>query len=597
MFDDLKLALKRMRNAPGFTVAAVLTLALAIGANTAIFSIADAVLFRPLPYRDPDAIHILRWANRRTGARATLMEYRYLQPISLHHRGLSDIGMLEQATSPIVVGPAGAEAVPMMAVTANYFQLLGVQALRGRLFDTRDASAPGRAAVLSYSAWRQRFGGDEHIVGRSVALGGTTFDIVGVLPSAFIFPSAFAGRPQIVTVMAPAAPGTKGGTFNPIVRREPGVTREQAQAEMDALVAPLLTESKPGSEYTPVLEDLRGVLYPTGRPIMTFVFAAAGLVLLIGCANLANMLLARSHRRERETGVCAALGASRVRLVRPVILEAVLIGLSGAALAVLVTAGMFDALLRQVPPVAYRGAPVGVDARVIVFALALGLLSGLFFSVAPAWRSASVDAQSLLQGRRDGGRRWRFGRPMVAVQVALAIVLVFGAVVAGRAFLAVLRVPLGFSPENVVTIRVWPRGTGGLALQNFYVQAVEAMARRGDVVSAGAAGSMPLDGAAADEGLELEGRRNDAPASGTCSPAISRRSASDWSEAACSRGTMFGVARMWPLSPKRPRESCSPIAIRWARSFPTAVAVSSPSSASCPTSGRASNVNPVRPPT
>jgi predicted permease len=196
-------------------------------------------------------------------------------------------------------------------------------------------------------------------------------------------------------------------------------------------------------------------------------------------------------------------------LIQPLICEAILIGLTGAGLAVVVTFLTFDALLRHVPPVAYRSAPVGVNLRVVIFALVLGVVGGLAFAVLPAWRASRLEVQALMQRRhqRGGGRRGRFGSPMIAVQVGLALVLVFGTVVAGRAFMSVLRVPLRFTPENVITISVTPRDASGRPRQAFYVRVMEAIARRGDVLAVGAAGSIPLDGSLPDDGVYLPGGR------------------------------------------------------------------------------------------
>jgi putative ABC transport system permease protein len=218
------------------------------------------------------------------------------------------------------------------------------------------------------------------------------------------------------------------------------------------------------------------------------------------------MLLARSKRDEHEIGVRLALGASRGRIVRPIIIEAILISMAGALLAVLVTKLTFSALLRQVPRIVYGNAPVGVGPRVMLFALCLALLAGLAFSVLPAWRSSRLDAQTLILGRyqRIGGRRGRrrqFDRLMIAIQVALALPLVFGVAIACRAFLSALSVPLGFTPDNIITAHVYPGGEDGAVRQAFYVRAVETLAQRGDVVSVGAAGSLPLDGARPYDGV------------------------------------------------------------------------------------------------
>ena len=505
MHDDLRYAWRRLLSAPLFTLAAVTTLALGIGANTAIFSVADAVLFRPLPYADADALHILVWRNRETGARASLIEYPYLQAIDEHHRGLSAVGMSGPGDRLIDAAPDGPEYVAVAGVTANYFDLLGTPAARGRLLTASDQSATGRAAVLSYGFWQTRFGGRDDIVGRPLTIGASTFDIVGVLPRGFVLPS-YNRQAAVITVMAPPPAGAAGGTIYPIVRRQHGVTREQAQAELDALIEPLVKGQSSGRHLL-YLDDVRALLYPTGRPIMALLLSASALVLLLGCANLANMLLARARQGEREIGIRIALGAKRSRLVRELVCEALLVGVAGAGVALLVTYWSFDLLLQQVPPVAYGRAPVGVDVRVLGFGVALGVLASLIVAVIPAWRATRVDAQHLLQRRSSSGRG-TLGRPMVTAQVAMAVLLVFGAAVTARALVTVLRAPLGFSADNVARLSVLPAtNLRGAARQEFYVRAIDTLARRGDVVSAGAITSVPLGGSTADEPVATGGAR------------------------------------------------------------------------------------------
>ena len=509
MLDDLRFALRRLLSAPLFALAAIATLALGIGANTAIFSVADAVLFRPLPYAAADELHVIQMRDEETGARATLVDYTYLKAIDEHHGGLSAVGLLESGQRLVYTDASGSDYVPLVQVTANYFDLLGARAARGRLLTATDGTASGRPALLSHELWRMRFGERDDIVGRPLTIGTATFDIVGVLPRDFVFPSVFVRTSPIVTVMPPLTRKAEGGTFHPIVRRAPGVTRQQAQGEIDALIRPLVV-SKQGRTHLPYLEDVRSVLYPTGRPIMGMLFAAASLLLLLGCANLSNMLLARARKDERDCGIRIALGATRGRLVRLVACEALLIGLIGSALALVVTYMTFDLLLKQVPPIAYGRAPVGVDLRVFAFGAALGVIAALAVAAIPAWRTTRFDAQFLVQ-QRDAVRSRSFGRPMVVVQVAMAVVLVFGAAVTARALLSILNVPLGFSPDRVATIGVAP-ALRGVGLQDFYLRAFETLSRRADVVAAGAATSLPLSPFAADQAVAVNGVRHKAVA-------------------------------------------------------------------------------------
>ena len=519
MCEDFQLAFRRLTKAPTFTVIAVMTLALAIGANTAIFSIADAVLFRPLPYANPDHLYVLMSLDPKTGQRLRSVPFTYVQAISEHHRGLGEVGLRGPTTMTVHRGGDEAEWMETIAVTPEYLRVLGVHPLRGRLFDAADVGQAGSSAVITYEAWQRRFGSDETIIGRSVRLGTERRVVIGVLPPGFVFPATAlnflyspTGRTEFLTLGLP--PGStpnrdvpqvvSGGLADEaVVRLEPGVSVEQAQAEIDSLVAPL----QEGRTDRAVLVNPRAVLFPTGRPIMAFLMVAAALVLLIGCANLANMLLARSRSREREIGMCAALGATRLRIVRPIVFETLIVGLASATVALLVTAASFDLLLRQVPPIAYRSASVRLDGRVAAFALTLGIIAGFAFAVVPAWWSARLDVLTLLKGRRMPvtRRRIAFGHPMVVVQVALAIVLVFGALIAGRALVSVLRVPLGFSPENLLVVNAQPNPFTVPDLRGFYIRAVETLGSRGDVLAVGAGGSVPTDGFGRSEAVEISG--------------------------------------------------------------------------------------------
>jgi putative ABC transport system permease protein len=359
--------------------------------------------------------------------------------------------------------------------------------------------------MLTYESWRTRFGGSSAIVGHPLTIGTKTFDIVGILPPAMVVPQIFGDKPELFIAAAPPARGEKGGTFYPVVRRNAGLSREQVQSRIDAVTKQVSEKNPRTVNLGPSLQEVRSVLFPVGRPIMKWLFAASALVLLLGCANLANMLLARSVRHERETGMSIALGASRARVLRPILFESAIVGLSGAAVALVVTSVLFSSLLKQLPRGAVGAATVGVDLRVVLLALATGLAAGVLFAIVPAWRSSRRDVQSLLL-RRHARRSNRFGRPMVAVQVAMAVTLVFGAAVTTRAFIEVLRVPLGFDDANVVRLSVATMGFKGQALQDFYGQVIQQISSKGDVVAAGAASRVPFGGSAPDEGVRVPGR-------------------------------------------------------------------------------------------
>lgn len=278
------------------------------------------------------------------------------------------------------------------------------------------------------------------------------------------------------------------------MRLRPGTSLSQGQAELDALVSSVVGAAPAGQASRLILESSRAVLFPAARPI-TVLLAAAGLVLLIGCANLANMLSARTRRRARELALCTALGATRLRLMRPLLIEALVVSMCASIISVVVTRLSFAALLREVPPTIYGAASVGADTRVAVIALALGLGVGILFAIVPACRAAGTDVQILIAGRGHdtSGRGRNSGRTLVAVQVALAVVLVWCAAGAARTFAAVAATPFGFVPDRVLTVDVWPELVEQQrSARSFYIRLCELLAARGDVVAVGATGELPL---------------------------------------------------------------------------------------------------------
>ena len=518
---DVRDAVRGLVRERGFTAVAFITLTLVVGANAAILSIADAVLFRPMPYADPDRVKILQVLDRKSGQQSTMTPYALLDAIDRLDGVVSRAGLATTGPQVTADTPDGPTPVETASVSPGYFDTLGVRPIRGRLFDAADADASGRTVLLSYAAWQNRFGGRDDIVGSTIKFRQSSFDVIGVLPAGFVFPSLFVGKPELVTQQPPRAIGATGGTFHAIVRVSPAVSVSRAQAAIDAAVTPVVDTMPSFAGQTIVLNDSREVLYGlVSAPIMRFLLASAALTLIIGCANLANMLLVRGQRRTRETALRLALGAGRGRLVRPIIVEALLLGMLAAAASLLLTSAGFEALLRQVPRIAYGNAPIGVSLRVVAMSIGLSLIGAFVFAAVPAWRTAKADMRGLLQGqerRRIASRAW-LGRPLVALQIALALVAVFGAVVAARAFVSVLNTPLGFSPDGVVTINVAPpRPTNPppsrvvsvapdrIDVANpprppdataFYRRVIDAIKTTSEVVSVGATTSLPLSGSA-----------------------------------------------------------------------------------------------------
>lgn len=509
MLDDLRVALRRLRNARGFTLTAVVTLAVAVGANTAIFTVADAVLFRPLPYAEPDRLFLLRivWPD---GTRSSDVPYEYVQILQQHHTGIEGIALRSTPTFTSQPTPDGAEWVETFTAAPDYFDLLGVKPWRGRLFAVADAPDGPARAVLSYDTWRSKFGGDETVIGTEQRLGSSRRLVVGVLPPGFIFPSAsllFRDRPTgRVAFATTAEPPSKGWTrktrnmlirgglaVDAIVRLKPSVTLEQAQLQMNALLENVPPPQPRYADRVVVLEDVRSVVFPKGRQALVLLLACAGLVLLIGCANLANMLLARTHRVSRDLAIRSALGAGRLRLMRPVLIEALLIGAAAAAIALAATVAFQQTLLREVPPAAYGRAFVRVDMRVAIFAFAIGAGSGVLFALAPAWRSARLDVMFLLKRGSAGGSGAAFGRSMIALQVAIAVVLFTGALAAVISLRAVLTAPRGYDATSVLMADATP-GPEVKNLRMFYERVADRLVQRPEVIAVSAADRTPFDG-------------------------------------------------------------------------------------------------------
>jgi putative ABC transport system permease protein len=526
MLHDLTLAWKRLRNSPGFALVAVVTLTMAVGANTAIFMVADAVLFRPLPYEDPERLFVVRQADQSTGVNSTGVPYDYVAAIQRAHSGVAGVALRSTTIQMEHPGAKGGELVEFVEVAPDYFQILGIRTARGRLFESADITAQGSRILLSYESWRTRFGRDESIVGRQVTFGSRSREVVGVLPDGFIFPSAssvrtdgITGKPEFAVAATPPDPHdlfkrstlTRAGVaMDPVVRLRNGVTQQEAQAELDVLAAGITVTGRQRLRGRVILEDVRSVLFPTGRRILVLLFVSAGLVLLIGCANLANLLIARTEHRERDFAVQSALGATPLHLTRQIVFEGVIIGGIAGALAVFATFLLANILLREIPPIAYGRAFVQVDLRVALFGFVIALLSSVLFAVWPAFRATRADVLTLIRSTANRRRpqRRRIGQPMLVLQVALALTLVVGGVTAAREFRGVANQPLGFDPTNLIAVEVG-RGLEEHVLRDFFERVAKSVEQFGDVIAAGAASSRPFDRSAGAEGLP--DRRPDIP--------------------------------------------------------------------------------------
>jgi putative ABC transport system permease protein len=468
---DLRLAVTLLRKQPGFTVVALLTLALSIGANTAAFSVVEGTLLRPLPYSDPDQL-IAITGNRPDGSLKGLnVSFTKLQRIQEQTHTLVAVGATF-GFSTSFGSDRGPVDVPAAIATRGLFDVLRVSPSVGRGFLVEEDRAGGaNVAIISDGFWHSHFGADASVVGRAIRLDGRSVTVVGILPAAFRFPFQVP-EPQVwfPRVFENPAIGTdrvqSGASFLAAVGRlQPGVTIAQAQRELTALSDAYARDAPGMADANLIIETdaLKNSLVGQVRVSLLVLFAAVGLVLLIGCSNIAGMLMVRATAREPEIALRRALGASRGQLVRQLLTESLLLSLIGGALGIAIAASVVG-LLKDLPAgFLPRVADIHLDAGVLGFSLVVSALAGLLFGLVPSLRVSRTDIQGCLkQGRRSasGGRRGgRVRAVLVVAQVALAVVLVVCAGLLGRSFSNLMHVDPGFSTAHVLTFRVALPGT------------------------------------------------------------------------------------------------------------------------------------------
>jgi len=524
LLHDLRYAARMLLKSPGFTTIAVLTLTLAIGPTTAIFSVIDTLMLRPLPYPNADRIVTL-WQNnardpvtREEVAPGNFFDWRE------RTTAFTAVAAADPYAYSLITPDGRPEAVFAARVTEGFFDILGVQAHRGRLF-TADHHRPrgGNFAVITYALWQNRFGGSASIVGSSISLDREPFQVVGVLP------------PDYEVGMLQSVPGERSiwvarqeqgwerrertsGWWNVIARIKPGVSLEQARADLNRVAGTLAVELPATNGATGALvAPLRDHLVSGARTPLLVLLSAVGLVLLIACANVANLLLARGTERAREFAVRSALGAERGRLVRQLLTESVLLALLGGALGVLLAFWVVDVIKALAPADVPRIHAVAVDARVLVFAVGVSLLTAVIFGLAPAAQGWRPEIQSALKGARTtvGSARLRLRGGLIVGEIALALTLLIGAGLLLRSFAAILAVDPGFRKDGVVALQVfaWDRRDSVSQRVRFFEETEDRIGSLPGVVSVGAVMAGPFT--ASDIGirrkLKVDGRASDRP--------------------------------------------------------------------------------------
>jgi putative ABC transport system permease protein len=462
---DLRYALRTLRASPAFTATAVLTLALAIAANTVVLSVLDRVLIRPLPFGDRGELVTVFEQNDRGDRR--LASYPTFLDWTAATRSFSAIAFARGTTGILQTGE-GPERLAVAFVSRDFFSALQVQPEAGRTF-TADEDQPAAAdvVVLSYRLWRQRFGGDRSIIGRDITLDRRSVTVVGVVPRGARYPLwADAFRPISAVVASDPALTNRAVRADSriIARLRPGVSTEAGVAELAVIQSRLAAEYPESRGTGPwrsvALDPLRNEIVGDARSPILMVSAAVMLVLLIACSNVANLSLARASSRARELAVRVALGASRGRIARQILTESAVIGLGAGGIGVLLAAWVLGLIRSTAPANLPRADELTIDPRVLGLTLALSLVATLLFGLVPAFRRETDSLPDALrdsrQGTSGGRRAGRVRGVLATAQVAIAVMLLIGAGLLIESFRRVREVDLGFDPENVILLRIWP---------------------------------------------------------------------------------------------------------------------------------------------
>ncbi len=517
---DFRYAMRSLLKKPGFTITAVIALALGIGANTAIFSVINGVLLRSLSYANPDKI-VMIWERNVTGTRmqnvvspGNFLDWQK-QSTSFDHMA----AVADQRVN-LTGGTGEPEEIKVQLVSDGFFSALGVQPFTGRFFIPEENKVGNDLVIiLSHQLWQNRFGANPAVVGQQVTISGRQRTVVGVMPPGF----HFLDNQVKAWVPYPLDPAidyraTTGRFLRVVGQLKPGVTVQQAQAELTG-IAKQLEQALPkfntgwSVNVLPIHEQVVGEI----RPILIVLLAAVAFVLLIACANVANLLLSRAAARQKELALRAALGAGRMRLVRQMLTESVLLALMGGVLGVLLAYWGIQLLIGFGPDNIPRLSEISIDLRVLAFTFGISLLTGVLFGMIPALQASRPDLNDALkEGSRGstGARSRTLRNVFVVTEVALALVLLIGAGLMIRSFMQLQSVETGFNPENVLTMRAQlPKKKYAEPHQivDFFKQAQDRIAAVPGVQAVGAISYLPLTGPAARDGFKIVGQPEPAP--------------------------------------------------------------------------------------
>ncbi len=509
---DVRYALRSLRGSPGYSAASILTLSLAIGACTLIFSVANGVLLRPLPYKEPERL-LQYWG---TAPEKGLPEVAFPEGLFAVHRDRTRT--LEAVTAydgagVTLTGVGDPERIEGGVVSLDFFRVFGVQPMLGRAFVKGEDVVDDRVVILSHALWLRRFSGDAGIVGKTINLNATPRTVVGVMPPGFDYPN----KSELWTPMSVDPTRFNCWCFVTVGRMKPGVTPEDVRRDIITVTEDFAVSRKDvfpdakRGETRIVVQPLSERIVGNVQKPLFVLLAAVGFVLLIACANIANLTLARAASRAREIAVRCCLGASPRRIAAQLLTESVVLSLVGAAVGLLLAVWGVRAV-RELPPLQFpRIDEVRLDGVVLLFTTGVALLTGLLCGLVPAWRASRVDLQDAVKsGQRVAGSGRRVSDAFVVVQFALSLVLLAGAGLLLRSYQQLLRIDLGYRTENVLTARVslpWPRPySSDTVVRAFYDGLLERARAIPGVRAAGVASRIPLSGGNPQNNIVAEGR-------------------------------------------------------------------------------------------
>ncbi|HWS87813.1 MAG TPA: ABC transporter permease [Pyrinomonadaceae bacterium] len=521
LWQDVRYAARVLLKSKGYTAIAIIAVALGVGANTAIFSVVNAVLLKPLSYKDPAQLVLIQHHYPKLDLKATVSAsgYAYYRD---NVKSFSDVAAIT-GFSVNLTGEGEPERLAGQQVTANLFPALGAQAAEGRTFAAEENEAGrGKVVVLSDGFWRRRFAG-QPVVGKTITLNGEPYTVVGVMPASFQLGREFGGQQPDLWAPITFTPqqldpirGLTSEYLTVYARMRPGVAVEQAQAELDGVAAELRRQYMPNTDatnWTLLITPLDEFVVGRIRTLLWVLLGAVVFVLLIACANVANLTLARAAVRQREIAVRTALGAGRWRIVRQLLTESVLLSLVGGGAGLLLAMWGVDLLLKLYKNRIPRSAEIGLDARVLLFTLGVSLLTGIVFGLAPAFQSSAVSLHDTL---KEGGRSGKVGvrrgvrNALVVAEMAFAVILLVGAGLLIRSFMQLQQVNPGFQPAGVLAMQLslppnkYPDRAARAA---FLRQTLERVRAVPGVKLAGTTTTLPMSGQNSSGSFRIEGQQ------------------------------------------------------------------------------------------